>query len=331
MGLDCWHRAVLRKAEELGLDNFDAVHQLTPISFLRPGYLWTTGVPFFWGPLGGMFQVPAPFVRLGGMKSFLFETVRSMNINRQVRSARLKQIVLQAKRIWAITNDERRIVEGLGAGKAVPMVDTAPPSEIAGFVRRYDGDRPLRLCWSGRHEIRKALPLLFQALAGLSERGKVVVDVLGEGPETQGWKELAGRLNLPGITWHGSLPYRQALETMGQADIFVHTSFREAASMVVLEAMGWGMPVICHDACGMAVAVDETCGIKVPFENPERSIQGFREALEQILNNPSLVEKLSAGALRRASELSWDAKVREMAEAYGQGTAGHAYSRETGS
>jgi glycosyltransferase involved in cell wall biosynthesis len=267
-----------------------------------------------------MFQVPASFARMGGMKSFLFETVRSMNINRQVRSARLKQMVLQAKRIWTITNDERRIVEGIGAGKADPMVDTAPPSEIAGCVRRYDGDRLLRLCWSGRHEIRKALPLLLQALAGLPERGKVVVDVLGEGPETQGWKELAGRLNLPGITWHGRLPYQQALLTMGQADVFVHTSFREAASMVVLEAMGWGMPVLCHDACGMAVAVDETCGIKVAFDNPERSIQGFREALEQILNNPPLVEKLSAGALRRASELSWDAKVREMAEAYTHGT-----------
>jgi glycosyltransferase involved in cell wall biosynthesis len=66
----------------------------------------------------------------------------------------------------------------------------------------------------------------------------------------------------------------------------------------------------------MAVAVDDTCGIKVPFENPEQSIQGFHDAIKRLLLNPELVERLSEGALRRASELSWDAKVKEMAEAY---------------
>lgn len=316
MGLDGWHQVALQKAVDMGLDNFDVVHQLTPISFLRPGYLWTTNIPFFWGPLGGMFKVPKPFARLGGIKSLLFETTRSLNIQRQVQTVQLKRTVRKAKRIWTITDDERRIIDGIAAGRAIPMVDTAPPSGVIGRVRQYDINRPLRLCWSGRHETRKALPLFLHALAALPEREKVTLDVLGEGPETVIWKRIADTLNLTGITWHGRLPYQQALQAMGKADVFVHSSFREAASMVVLEAMGWGMPVICHDACGMAVAVDETCGIKVPFVSPERSIQGFRDALVKILKNPGLVELLSTGALRRSSELSWDAKVLEIAEAY---------------
>ena len=86
--------------------------------------------------------------------------------------------------------------------------------------------------------------------------------------------------------------------------------------MVVLEALGWGMPVICHDACGMAVAVNEACGIKVPLETPARSITGFREAILNLLQKPWRVQQLSEGALRRAEALSWNAKVNEMAEAY---------------
>jgi glycosyltransferase involved in cell wall biosynthesis len=66
----------------------------------------------------------------------------------------------------------------------------------------------------------------------------------------------------------------------------------------------------------MAVAVDDTCGIKIPLVDPERSIRGFRDALERFLLHPELVEQLSRGALRRAAEMSWDAKVREIAEAY---------------
>jgi glycosyltransferase involved in cell wall biosynthesis len=316
-GLDAWHREAFRTAKDLGLNNFDLVHQLTPISFLRPGYFWRSNVPFFWGPLGGMYKVPGAFARCGGIISLLFETVRSANITRQVRRSRcFEGAVRKAEQIWTVTEDERCIVNGMAGRKAVSMVDTAPPSGIAGRVRQYDGRRPLRICWSGRHEARKALPLLLDALAQLNQERKIILDVLGEGPETRKWQAMANKQNLGNITWHGRLPYEEALNVMGQADVFVHSSFREAASMVVLEAMGWGLPVICHNACGMAVAVDDTCGIKVPFVNPETSIIGFRDALASILRDPGLVEQLSKGALRRASELSWDSKVKELAEAY---------------
>jgi glycosyltransferase involved in cell wall biosynthesis len=158
--------------------------------------------------------------------------------------------------------------------------------------------------------------LVLQAIAGLSDRRRVVLSILGEGPETSRWRELADRLALDGITWHGRLPYREALAVMGNADLFIHSSYREAASMVVLEAMGWGLPIVCHDACGMATAVDPTCGIKVPFVDPETSIRGIREAVEGILAEPESIGRMSVGALRRASELSWDTKVEEISRTY---------------
>ena len=316
LGLDHWHRAALRKAQEIGIESFDVFHQLTPISFLRPGYLWTTGRPFFLGPVGGMFKVPAAFARSGGIKSHLFETLRSFNIDRRIRSENFRAIVTTAKRIWTVTEVERRIIEGISEGKAMPMVDTPPPKEIAGRVRKYDGREVLRLCWSGSHVHYKALPLLVHAIASLPDRDRVALDVLGKGPEEQKWKGIVRALGLTNITWHGRLPYAEALKTMDRSHVFIHTSYREAASMVVLEALGWGLPVICHDACGMAVAVNETCGIKVPFLSPRHSIEGFRNAIKSFLLNPAQVEQLSEGALRRASELSWDAKVREISEAY---------------
>ena len=316
IGLDHWHKAAYGKALELGPDNFDVVHQLTPISFLTPGYLWKLNKPFLWGPIGGMFKVPSSFSMAGGMKPYLLEKIRSYNIGRQVRKGGFKRIVKKAKRIWAITEDEYRTVATIGGEKVSAMIDTAPPREIIGRVRHYDGSKPLRICWSGSHKHRKALPLLLHAIAALPERNKVFLDIIGDGPETNNWKDLSNKLGLNNARWHGRLPYSQALAAMDKAQLFIHTSYREAASMVILEALGWGMPVICHDACGMGVAVNSTCGIKVPFENPQRSIKGFQQAIEHFLANPKDVERLSQGALTRAAELSWDAKVQEMAEAY---------------
>jgi glycosyltransferase involved in cell wall biosynthesis len=319
VGLDEWHREAFRVATALDFANFDIVHQLTPISFLRPGYFWKSGLPFFWGPLGGMYKVPSAFAQWGGFKTRLFENVRNATIEWRFRtSTGFRRAVRSAVCIWTITDDERRMVDRLAPGKPIPMIETASPAGIKGIIRRYDHMRPLRLIWSGEHTARKAMPLLLQAIALLESRHVVSLDVLGEGPETANWQKLAEKLHLRGITWHGKLPYQDALQTMGEADVFVHSSIREGTPHVVLEALSWGLPVICHDACGMGVVVDDTCGIKVPFISPEKSIEGFRDALERIICSPEFVERLSAGALRRSSVLNWDAKVKEIAEAYSQ-------------
>lgn len=318
MGLDAWHREVFSVAMNLGFQNFDIAHQLTPISFIRPGYLWKTNLPFFWGPIGGMYKVPLVFALTGGVKSLLFEMVRSINIELRTLTCSFRRIVKKSKKIWAITPEELRIINHIDPNKSVQMTESAAPSEIVGFVRQYDGNRPLIITWSGTHEPRKALPLLLNALSLLSDNDKkqVLLNVLGEGSETQRWKAIASNLLLDNIKWHGRLPYFDALHVMKNSDIFVHTSFREATSHVILEALAWGIPIVCHDACGMAIAVDDTCGIKVPLIDPQYSINGFCEGIKKLLYNPALITTLSEGALRRSTELSWDAKVKTIAEAY---------------
>ena len=211
--------------------------------------------------------------------------------------------------------DEARILSAMTSEKISPMLETAAPSGNGGYVRRYDGSKPLRICWSGSHEARKALPLLLQAIKLLPERDRIALDILGKGSETRRCS-LSEEIIFTEhhVAWF--LPYHEARQTMGQADILIHSSFREGTPHVVMEALGWGIPVICHDACGMASAVDDTCGITIPLMNQKKSINGFRDALGRILRDPGLVEQLSKGALQRACELSWDTKVREIADAY---------------
>ena len=66
---------------------------------------------------------------------------------------------------------------------------------------------------------------------------------------------------------------------MSRAHVLLHTSLAEATSTVILEALARGLPVVCHDACGMRIAVDDRCGIKVPLIDPNTSIKGFSRAI----------------------------------------------------
>jgi glycosyltransferase involved in cell wall biosynthesis len=103
---------------------------------------------------------------------------------------------------------------------------------------------------------------------------------------------------------------------MARGHVLIHSSVKEGTPHVVLESMAQGMPVICHDACGMGVAVDENSGIKVPLHDPATSVAGFRNAILRLCNEPDLLSKLSQGALARATQLTWDNKVKQVADTY---------------
>jgi hypothetical protein len=198
MSLDYWHREVLSVAKNLGFHNFDITHQLTPMAFIRPGYLWKTNLPFFWGPMGGMCKVPLVFALHEGIDSLLFEIVRSINIYLRTLSWSFRSTVKKAKKIWTVTPDDLRVINRIDPNKSMLMIESGSPTGVDGFVRHYDGNRPLVITWSGWHQPRKALPLLLHALSRLSDNDKkrVFLNVLGEGSATQRWKNLANNLLL---------------------------------------------------------------------------------------------------------------------------------------
>jgi glycosyltransferase involved in cell wall biosynthesis len=141
--------------------------------------------------------------------------------------------------------------------------------------------------------------------------------VIGMGPETAMWKRLATSLGVT-VHWLGRLEHNQALAEMNRADVFFFSSLQEATSTVVMEALSIGLPVICHDACGMGVAVTDDSGIKVSLIDPQTSIAGFAAALDRLLQKPTEVSLLSEGALSRSKQMTWDAKITDILRAYEQ-------------
>jgi glycosyltransferase involved in cell wall biosynthesis len=198
------------------------------------------------------------------------------------------------------------------------MIETGAELSNSARIRKRCDNTPLVLCWSGLFCGIKALPLLLRALAGLRNHDWIL-HVIGDGPEKANWMKELHFLNLGDrIVFHGQVTRVQALEIMDMADVLVHSSVKEGTPHVVLEALSSGMPVICHDACGMGVAVDESCGIKVPLVEPEASVAGFRSAIKRMLVQPDLLEGLSRGALARSVELSWSRKIEHYLAAYAE-------------
>lgn len=330
-----WQRKAFQRAKELNAQKrFDLVHQLNMIGYREPGYMWKLGIPFVWGPVGGApnesISYHSLFSCAGCIKVFL------RTICNEVQKSicwRARIAAKHARKIWVVTDADYQMVRDIWGVRCEKMVETGTVLRPEGFVRDWDGNEPFRIVWSGIHTSRKALPILIFALnkiasenLGIDRDGSVMqrrmderikVDVLGEGPETRDWKRLAERLGVAScLKWHGRLPHDQALSVMNHGHVFAFPSLKEGTPHVVLEALSLGLPVICHDACGMGTVVDGSCGVKIPLKTPDKSIEGFSNALSEMLSGRISIASLSKGALDRAQQLTWAEKASKIAETY---------------
>ncbi len=319
-GYAAWQRAAYREAVRLHRDRpFDAAHQLTIASFREPGYLWKLGIPFIWGPVGGGENIPPSYFADFGSHDRVYYALKNVaNKTHRWTKWRSRLAVRHAERVLVASAQLHETMARWGRTPHL-MLEVGTP-DCLGQPRRYDGVRPLQLCWIGVHVGRKGLPVCLRALAELKARGlgkKVHLTILGSGPETERWRALYQRLQVQEMaTWTGQVPFQRVREELTKQDAFVISSLQEGTSNVLMEALAAGLPVICHDIGGMSYAIDESCGFKIPLRSRRTSILGFADAISRLATCEGLLDRLSEGALRRAQALSWDALVREMAGAY---------------
>ena len=236
----------------------------------------------------------------------------------QMRSSRCLAAAARALYIWAIGPEDVELVEKTWNHQVERLLETGSTQRDQASVRNYNGTRPLKIVWSGRHLGRKALPILLETLAKLRDAGSTSLQltVLGDGPETAHWKHIAQNLKLSNIIWAGNLSQAAALDEVANSDILAFTSVLEGTPHVVVEALSLGVPVICHRACGMGSAVTPDSGLLIEMKDPATSVKAFATAIQKLMDNPAELTRLSQGALNRANELSWDRLVEKLVDGY---------------
>jgi len=313
-----WQLEAYRVASRLHDDSpFALCHQLTFIGYREPGYLWKLGIPFFWGPIAGADTMPPAFYRMFSLREIFRPLSRDLLNHIQKRtSVRARRAARTASKIWVVSESDKMMVKRWGCESDLLLeTGAANPGDI--MPKELAAGATLKMVWSGLMVSRKAFPLMIEALARATHALPWQLDVLGDGPLREQWTSLANNLGLHShLNWHGNLPRSAAMEVMNSCHVLVHTGLREGTPHVVIEALSLGLPVICHDACGMGVAVNSTCGIKIPLLDPETSIKGFASAILQMRDQPGLLARFSAGALERARQLGWTGIAAQIANAY---------------
>jgi glycosyltransferase involved in cell wall biosynthesis len=198
----------------------------------------------------------------------------------------------------------------------VPMGVGAPSatsSDLADVRRRYElGDAPIVLTTSAKRQ-HKNLSRLLEAWALIPAERRAVLVLTGyPTPYEQDLRRHAERLGVAAETrFLGWVPAGDLEALFRLARCFVFPSLYEGFGLPVLEAMARGVPVACCDRASLAEVVDNAARLFDP-ESP-RSIA---DAVEQLLDEPALCERLCAAGIAQASRFTWSATAQATLRVY---------------
>jgi glycosyltransferase involved in cell wall biosynthesis len=179
----------------------------------------------------------------------------------------------------------------------VPVPEESPARRPPDVARL----EPLRLLQACRFIPKKGLDATLHAVKLLKNNAvPASLTLAGEGPEEPSLRTLARELGIADqVTFTGFLAREQLEEAYRRHHLFVHPSRttpegdREGIPNSVLEAMAYGLPVVSTRHSGIPEAItDGQDGLLV--EHPDPS--ALAAALQQLIDNPSLYERLSRNA-----------------------------------
>lgn len=315
-----WQEKAFSLAKELDAkENFDLIHQLNMVGYREPGFLWKIDKPYVWGPIGGTENIPWKLFSLFSLYGKLFYGFRNIINSYQVKYAKRPELAASKKEsvLVAATPDiQKSIKKYWNADSFIIPEIGAPENNIVEITPRRENE-PLKIVWTGQHIQRKALHLLLQSLALVDTSVNWELHILGVGSETKAWKKLAQNLKIDtNCIWYGWIDKSKALSVMKNAHVLAITSLYDLTSTVIVEGISLGLPVVTLDHCGFSFVINDTCGIKIPVNNPERIFNDFSKSIEKLYADEEHRFSLAKGALQRAKDFSWDSKIEQLNKVY---------------
>jgi glycosyltransferase involved in cell wall biosynthesis len=120
--------------------------------------------------------------------------------------------------------------------------------------------------------------------------------------------------SLPGVVAMGPMPHRYAIEALRRSLFTVVPSILpETFGLVALETAAAGKPIVASDIGGLSdIVAEEETGLLVPAGDRE----ALRGAMERLLGDAGLRERMGETARQRAAEFGADAVVPQFEAAY---------------
>jgi glycosyltransferase involved in cell wall biosynthesis len=263
------------------------------------------------GAMPQLLRVHAARLRLVALVHHPLAAESGLAAHRALELRNSEQLALQAMRHVIVTSAATKLalssygVKPDSASVVEPGTDAAP---LAYAIR----GATLKMLCVGALIPRKGHDVLFEALTPLPPRWHLTcVGSLERSPATV--RSLRAQLHRLGleqqVTLAGEVDAATLASNYRQADLFVLATRFEGYGMAVAEALAHGLPVVSTNVDAIAELVGHGAGVLVAPDDA----QALSAALGRILDDPTLLDSLAAGAtFIRNSLPSWSDSCARM-------------------
>lgn len=165
------------------------------------------------------------------------------------------------------------------------------------------------ILFAGRLNAQKRVSLLVDMMKYLQTPAELVI--VGDGEDRSSLETQVKELKLSNVNFKGHLSPAELRQEYAHADLQVIASENEGMPLTLLEAMSAGLPVVGADAPGIRELVS---GVGLLVSEPTG--QAFAEAIDPLLRDLNLLNKLAAQSVSTASNFTWPKVVKAVEKLY---------------
>ncbi len=193
------------------------------------------------------------------------------------------------------------------------------PARLPSVDHHGVGDR---MVFVGRVVEQKGLGVLFESMQSLiGEHPNLSLTVVGDGPHREDLANRAAAMGLGDrVEFVGAKSQSEVVDILAKADLFVLPSYAEGVPVVVMEALGSGVPVVASFVGGMAELVeDDHTGFLVRPGDPVQ----LAERIGRLVADPELRARLGAnGRARVAADFDAQSEASRLGSLFTNSIAG---------
>ena len=224
----------------------------------------------------------------------------------------LQRVLNSALKIVVPTEDYIDLISKKYAISKTKIYVVPPGIDLKNFKRlSLKLHNPIRLLFVGRLAKQKNIPLLIKSFKKIIDNNdfNIELHIVGEGEDKNKINQLIKTLKLENkVVLHGRLPEKRLYEIYSNSDIFILSSIYESFGIVLIEAMASGLPIVASNILAVRNVVENNkTGLLVKL-TPE----DFAKAIEKLLNNSQLREKLIKNGLEEVKKYNWDKTVSKF-------------------
>jgi len=235
-----------------------------------------------------------------------------------------RRILNRAAAIHAITQEEAKHIRAFGVNRPIFTIpnginpeefsELPPREEIEKFYPELQGKKVV--LFLGRIHPKKGLDLLARAFGQVARERKDVHLVI-VGPDERGYgsevkRLLASEGVIEKVTFTGMLTGKEKLAALSRANICVIPSYSEVRTIVALEAMICGLPLIITRQCQFPEVGEARAGIVIDPDSAQ-----LAGAMVELMDDPKLREEMGNNGRRLVMErFTWDKIADQMIGLY---------------